>query len=192
MSDTEAKPLGLYETLKLDLRATGFWNLVYLILSQTGYFAVFLFRLAYYLLPKGRVGRFLAVVLTRLNTTLTACDIQPVAKIGPGFNIVHSIGVAIGPVTVGKNFTIYQNVTLARANHSDGSVSSPVIGDNVIVYSGACVLGKIRLGNGCRVGANAVVLKDVPDGMIAVGVPAKNIWPKGEKPTEPASDPSSV
>lgn len=86
----------------------------------------------------------------------------------------HPIGIIIGDgVKIGRNVTIFQNVTLGR---SDTYISAyPSIGDNTIIYSGAVLLGDIRIGNNCIIGANAVVTKNVPDCSIAVGVPARII-----------------
>lgn len=87
-------------------------------------------------------------------------------------NFPHPLGIVIGEgVIIGNNVTIYQNVTLGRKDKEINKY--PIIGDNVTIYAGAKILGNVKIGNNAIVGANAVVLKDVPDNSIAVGVPAK-------------------
>ena len=79
---------------------------------------------------------------------------------------------------VGKNTLIYQNVTLGRIGLDNQD--APVIGDNCVIGAGACILGKIHIGDNVKIGANAVVTKDIPDNCTAVGVPAKVIHKNGE------------
>lgn len=85
---------------------------------------------------------------------------------------MHTVGIVIGPCVIGDNVTIYQNVTIGKRGIGYGEVS-PVIGDGVTIYAGAVVTGPIRIGNNAIIGANSVVLKDVPDGVVVAGVPAK-------------------
>lgn len=84
----------------------------------------------------------------------------------------HPVGIVIGEgVKLGKNVTIFQNVTLGR---SDTFISAyPEIGDNTIIYAGAVLLGGIKIGRNCVIGANAVLTRDIPDGSVAAGVPAR-------------------
>lgn len=98
------------------------------------------------------------------------------AKIGKNLSLDHFFGIVIGDnVVIGDNCKIYQQVTVGQKNGG-----FPNIGDNVIIYAGAKVIGDIKIGNNVEIGANAVVLKDVPDNFIAVGVPAKIIMKKDE------------
>ncbi|MFK9120745.1 serine O-acetyltransferase [Peribacillus frigoritolerans] len=97
---------------------------------------------------------------------LNSCDISPYSKIGSGLTIYHSVGIVVGNVTIGKNLKLFQNVTI-------GSVKDLTIGDNAELFSGCCVLANI--GDNSKVGANAVVLKDVPLNSTAVGSPARII-----------------
>lgn len=96
-------------------------------------------------------------------------EISPFARIGPGLCIMHSTGIVIGPsVRIGRGLRIYQNVTLG-----DGSTpGQPVVGDDVTIGAGACVLGGVSVGDRVVIGANAVVTKDVPADSVATGAPA--------------------
>ncbi|MCJ8142584.1 serine O-acetyltransferase [Ancylobacter sp. A5.8] len=89
----------------------------------------------------------------------------------------HPIGVVIGEgVVLGENVVIYQNVTLGGARVGDAKMMRyPTIGDNTVIFAGAVLLGKIKIGKNCTIGANAVVLQDVPDNATAVGIPARII-----------------
>ncbi|WP_204317734.1 serine O-acetyltransferase [Neobacillus sedimentimangrovi] len=92
-------------------------------------------------------------------------------KIGKGFKLDHFLGVVIGrDVIIGDNCKIYQQVTLGQ---KDGKY--PIIGNNVVIFPGAKIIGGIKIGNNVQIGTNAVVLHDVPDNSIAVGVPARII-----------------
>lgn len=108
---------------------------------------------------------------------LTGADISPEAAIGPGFCIVHTGAVVIGPrVVVGRGLTVFGGVTLgALLFESRGGRPSgfPCIGDDVVIYAKASVLGPITIGDRAVVGAHALVLKDVPPRHFAVGVPAR-------------------
>lgn len=96
---------------------------------------------------------------------------------GGGLVIPHATGIVIGErVNIGENCYIYQNVTLGVANQV--SPAYPTLGNGVKVYSGACVVGRVRVGDNAVIGANAVVLEDVPSGSTAVGVPARVIHRK--------------
>lgn len=108
------------------------------------------------------------------NVALFGIEITPRAQIGPGLFFPHTSGTVLGAGRIGKNATIYQGVTLgARTLDMQYDESTrPVVGDDVIIAAGAKVVGPVRLGHGCRIGANSVVLIDVPDGATAVGIPA--------------------
>jgi serine O-acetyltransferase len=99
----------------------------------------------------------------------SGAEISPLAQIGPGIALQHSVGVVIGPqVRIGARVMIYQGVTLGDGTEP----GQPTLGDDVVLGSGACVLGGIRVGDRVEVGAQAVVTKDLPDDVVAVGIPA--------------------
>lgn len=118
---------------------------------------------------------FLARLVNHTARMLTAIDIHPGAKIGRHLFIDHGFTVIGETAEIGDNVTIYQNVTLGGTNPADGVAGKrhPTIEDDVIIGSGAQILGPITVGKGARIGANAVVTKDVQPGAVMVGIPAK-------------------
>jgi len=118
---------------------------------------------------------FLARLISQLSRFFTGIEIHPGAKIGKGLFIDHGMGVVIGETAeVGDNVTIYHGVTLGGTGKHTGK-RHPTIGDNVLIGTGAKVLGPIIVGNNAKIGANSVVLHNVPEGATAVGIRAKNI-----------------
>ena len=118
---------------------------------------------------------FLARLISQLSRFFTGIEIHPGATIGKGLFIDHGMGVVIGETAeIGDNVTLYHGVTLGGTGKDKGK-RHPTIGNNVVVGAGAKVLGPINIGNDAKIGANSVVLKDVPAGATAVGIPAKNI-----------------
>ena len=106
---------------------------------------------------------------------ITAVDIHPAATIGAGLFIDHAIGVVIGETAeIGTDVTIYQGVTLGGTAIETGK-RHPTVGDRVTIGAGAKVLGPVTIGNGSRIGANAVVVRDVPADSVVVGVPGQVI-----------------
>ena len=123
-----------------------------------------------------------ARVISQFSRFLTGIEIHPAAKIGKNLFIDHGMGVVIGETTeIGSNVTLYHGVTLGGISPAENSSSQvnqkrhPTLHDNVIVGSGGQILGPISIGKGARVGANAVVTKNVPENATMVGIPAKNI-----------------
>jgi len=104
----------------------------------------------------------------------TGIEIHPGAKIGKGLFIDHGMGVVIGETAeIGNNVTIFHGVTLGGTGKEKDVKRHPTVGDNVVIGAGAKVLGPIKIGNNAKIGANAVVLKDVPPYATVVGIPAK-------------------
>ena len=118
----------------------------------------------------------------------TGIEIHPGATIGKGLFIDHGMGVVIGETAeIGDNCTIYQGVTLGGTGKDQGK-RHPTLGNNVLVGSGAKVLGPFRVGDNARIAAGAVVLTEVPDNATAVGVPAKVVKVNGERVENSACD----
>jgi serine O-acetyltransferase len=124
---------------------------------------------------------FLARVVNHWARFLTAIDIHPGAKIGRNFFIDHGFTVIGETAEIGDNVTIYQCVTLGGTSPDDGVAGKrhPTIGDGVIIGSGAQVLGPVTVGRRSRIGANAVVTRDVPEGAVMVGIPARATMVEG-------------
>lgn len=134
---------------------------------------VFLIRIAQCLHRKGYVR--LAKTVGLLNFLLFGIEVPARVEIGPGLVIPHSVGTILGASRIGSNVTIYQQVTLGAktADFAFDPNKRPVVCDGVMITAGAKVIGPVRLGTNCIVGANAVVLADVPDQAVAIGVPAR-------------------
>lgn len=145
-------------------------------LFSSGFHAILIYRLNHWLWVKN--FRFIARLLSQFTRFLTGVEIHPGAKIGKGFFIDHGMGVVIGETTeIGDNVTLYHDVTLGGTTvfNKNGKVMTkrhPTIGNNVIIGSGAQVLGPIKIGNNVKIGSNAVVVKDVKADLTVVGVPA--------------------
>jgi serine O-acetyltransferase len=141
-----------------------------------GLHAVWLHRVAHFLWNSGLqwVARFWSM-LARL---LTGIEIHPGAKIGRRVFLDHGLGIVIGETTeIGDDCTIYQGVTLGGTSLYKGVKRHPTLGKGVVISAGANVLGGFTVGDGARVGSNAVVLKEIPAGATAVGVPARILHP---------------
>lgn len=155
----------------------GWGAFVVCFLFRAGFSAVVLYRFASACHGRlGFFGHFLERGFFRLNIILNGCDIDTRAKIGPGFKLPHPVGVVIGPVTIGSDVMMLQNTTLGMRHFTDDEgdpAHFPVIGNKVIIGAGAVVSGPVKVGDGAQIGANSVVLKDVPAGATAVGVPAR-------------------
>jgi serine O-acetyltransferase len=125
------------------------------------------------------VGRILRRLIWFWATRKFGSDIDPGAQFGPGIYFPHPFGIVIGSdCRVGRDVGILQGVTLGRKG---AAASGPTVGDRSMLNAGAVLVGGITIGAGCRVGANAVVLCDVPDYHVAVGVPARILPPKQER-----------
>ena len=151
-----------------------------LILTYPGVKAVFFHKIANFF----AVAKFdvIARIISQFSRFLTGVEIHPKAKIGKNLFIDHGMGVVIGETSeIGDNVTIYHMVTLGGISPSINSDSQreikrhPTLMDNVVVGSGAQILGPVIIGKNAKVGANAVVTKNVPDNAVMIGIPAKNV-----------------
>src|ERR687893_1036335 len=123
-----------------------------------------------------------------LSRSLTGIEIHPCAKIGDGLFIDHGMGVVIGETAeIGENVTIYQGVTLGGTGFATGK-RHPTVEDNVTIGSGAKLLGPITVGHGAKVGANSVVIHDVPPNSTVVGNPGHPVRVEGRRPEGPDAD----
>ena len=150
--------------------------------NYPGVWAIINYRVANSLYRKGfkRVARF----ISGISQLLTNTDIHPAATIGRRVFIDHGFGVVIGETTIiGDDVLIYQGVTLGGVSLSQGK-RHPTIENNTVIGSGAKVLGNIIIGENCKIGANSVVVKDVPCSSTAVGIPARIIKRKDKDCTE--------
>jgi serine O-acetyltransferase len=122
--------------------------------------------------------RTLSFFASRSVVRSFGCYISPLANVGEGLCLPHPVAIVIGDgVVIGNDVTIYQGVTIGRKD--EGVSEYPVIGDRAIVYSGAILLGKIRIGPGAIIAAHSVVLDDVPAGVKVAGTPARIVTGKG-------------
>ena len=151
-----------------------------LILTYPGVKAVFFHRIANFF----NTAKFdlIAIIISQFSRFLTGIEIHPGAKIGKNLFIDHGMGVVIGETSeIGENVTLYHMVTLggiAPSINSNGQRNikrHPTIEDDVVIGSGAQVLGPVRVGRCAKIGANAVITKDVPEKAVMVGIPARNI-----------------
>ena len=148
--------------------------------TYPGVHAIMHYRLANWLWRRGL--KWFARVLSTFSRWMTGIEIHPGATIGNRFFIDHGMGVVIGETSeVGDNVTIYHNVTLGGSSPSIDSERQrhekrhPTIGNDVVIGSGAQIIGPIKVGNNSRIAANAVVVKDVPENATMVGIPAKAV-----------------
>ena len=151
-----------------------------LILTYPGVKAVFFHRIANFF----QLAKFYLVarIISQLSRFLTGIEIHPGAKIGRNLFIDHGMGVVIGETSeIGNNVTIYHMATLGgiapsiNSNNQRQVKRHPTLSDCVVVGSGAQILGPVMIGANAKVGANAVVTKDVPENAVMVGIPAKNV-----------------
>lgn len=179
----------LFGLIASDLRAKAAWNY-----ESTGFRAVVKALLTdgtpamiWYRLMQW-AGRWrlapLEMFFNRLNTICCGCVIGRGAEFGPGFVLIHSLGVVInGAVRGGAGVKIEHQVTIGAERRQ-----SPVLGNDVFIGAGAKILGPVTVGDGARIGANAVVVGDVPPHTTVVGIPAKVVRQRHVGGSEPAKD----
>jgi serine O-acetyltransferase len=160
-----------------------------LVLTYPGVKAIFFYKIANFF----AVAKFdlIARIISQLARFLTGIEIHPKAKIGKNLFIDHGMGVVIGETSeIGNNVTIYHNVTLGgiapsiNSNDQRNMKRHPTLEDNVVVGSGAQILGPITIGKNSLIGSNSVVTKNVPEKSIMAGIPSKRVGDatKGFKP----------
>lgn len=178
------RPRRFFERMARDVRAVkerdpAATSTLEVVTSYSGLHALWLHRLAH---PLYRCG--MPIVprwISQANRFLTGIEIHPGAQIGEGFFIDHGSGVVIGETTeIGDNVTIYQGVTLGGTGKESGK-RHPTLGDDIVVGSGASVLGSIRIGDNAKIGSGSVVVHDVPANATVVGNPGHPVLLDGQR-----------
>ena len=152
------------------------------VLCYPGFHALLFHRIAHGVWRRN--WRLLGRFISHLGRMFTAIEIHPGARIGQRLFVDHGVGAVIGETAeIGNDVTLYHDVTLGGISLDPGK-RHPTLEDGVIVGSGAQILGPITIGAGARIGANAVVLKDVPPGVTMVGIPARQVLPRDRDATQ--------
>lgn len=166
----------MFKTIKNDIKVVferdpAARSVLEILFNYPGLHAIWYHRISHFLYKHKLF--FLARLVSQMGRFFTLIEIHPGAKIGKGLFIDHGAGIVIGETTeIGNNVTLYQGVTLGGTGKEKGK-RHPTIGDNVVISSGAKVLGSFRIGNNAKIGAGSVVLNEVPDDCTVVGVPGK-------------------
>lgn len=174
-------------TLKEDMRVVferdpAVRSVLEIIFCYPGFHAVLFYRLGHGLWKRNFF--FLARLVSHLGRFFTGIEIHPGAKIGRGFFIDHGMGVVIGETAeIGENCTLYHGVTLGGTSWAKEK-RHPTLGNNVVVGSGAKILGPFKVGDNSKIGSNSVVVKEVPPNSTVVGVPGRIVMTEGQKPEE--------
>ncbi len=153
-------------------------NTLEVILLYSGFHALVYHRIAHFF-QKCHL-KMIARLISQFGRFMTGVEIHPAAKIGSGLFIDHGMGIVIGETAeVGDNCTIYHNATLGGTGKDSGK-RHPTIGNNVLISSGAKILGPFKVGDNSRIGANAVVLQEVEPDSTVIGVPGRVVRRKGQ------------
>lgn len=151
-------------------------SMISVLINYPGVHAVGLHRIAHFLYKKRRY--FLARFISQFGRFITGIEIHPGAQIGKNLFIDHGMGIVIGETTeIGDNCILFHQVTLGGTGKDKGK-RHPTLGNRVMVSAGAKIVGPVTLGDGVKIGANAVVLKSIPAGATAVGIPARVVEKK--------------
>lgn len=155
-----------------------FWESL---IFKAGFQAVLLYRVSHWLYQRGWI--YLPWFLSRLSIAITGAEIEFNARIGPGMFVSHPVGIVVGRGTViGSEVTLFQGVTFGvKSWHPDSITKFPRVGNKCYFFTGASVLGDVTIGDNCIVGAHAVLTCDLPDGSMALGIPAKIYPEKGKE-----------
>lgn len=173
-----------YQRLKRDIQAVfdrdpAARHILEVLLCYPGFHALQMHRIAHFLWKKGL--KFPARLLAHVSRFLTGVEIHPGAVIGPGCFIDHGMGVVIGETAeIGENVTLYQGAVLGGRGTEKGK-RHPTIGNNVVIAAGAKILGSFKVGDNSKIGAGAVVLKDVPPNCTVVGIPGRIVREQGRR-----------
>lgn len=175
----------IYDARSIAFRDPAARNIVEVMILYPGFHALVFHRIAHFLYEVRLF--FLARFVSQFSRFMTGIEIHPGAVIGKGLFIDHGMGIVIGETAeVGDDCTIYHNVTLGGTGHDTGK-RHPTLGNNVLVSTGAKILGPIYIGDNARIGANSVVLKNVDPNATVVGVPGTVVRLNG-KPVDKSSE----
>lgn len=170
----------IYDAKQIASRDPAARSVAGVILLYPGFHALVYYRLSHFFFKLKWTG--LARWISEKGKFRTGVEIHPGAQIGKGLFIDHGAGIVIGETSViGDDCTIYHGVTLGGRGHAKHTKRHPTIGDNVLIGTGAKLLGNITIGSNANIGANAVILHDVPEGATVVGVPGKIVKIDGVK-----------
>jgi serine O-acetyltransferase len=174
----------MFDIIKKDLRAVfdrdpAATSKLEVIFTYAGFHALLAYRITHWL--QAHDVPILPRVISQLARWITGVEIHPSAKIGTGFFIDHGMGVVIGETAeIGDYVTLFQGVTLGGTGKERGK-RHPTLGNHVVVGAGAKILGGITIGDNVKIGANSVVLKNVPANSTVIGVPGRVIKSQGER-----------
>ncbi|MBI3630351.1 MAG: serine O-acetyltransferase [Candidatus Rokubacteria bacterium] len=174
----------MFEALRRDVRTVlerdpAARSALEVLLCYPGVHALAFHRLAHRVWNRGWTT--LARFISHVARFLTGIEIHPAARLGPGLFIDHGLGVVIGETAeVGENVTILQGVTLGGTSLKREK-RHPTLGDNVVVGAGAKIIGAFKIGDGSRIGAGSVVVREVPPNSVVVGVPGRVTYRDGQK-----------
>ena len=174
----------MFDTIRRDVQAVrerdpAARSTLEVLLCYPGVHALAFHRIAHAIWRRGWTipARF----LSHVARFLTGIEIHPAARLGPGLFIDHGMGVVIGETAeVGENVSILQGVTLGGTS-TKREKRHPTLGDNVVVGAGAKIIGGFRIGNGSRIGAGSVVVREVPENSVVVGVPGRVTFRDGAR-----------
>ena len=174
----------MFKQIKEDIRAVfdrdpAARNTLEVVLCYPGLHAIWAHRISHYFYVRDYI--VLARLVSHIARFFTGIEIHPGATIGKGFFIDHGMGTVIGETAeIGDNVTLYQGVTLGGTGKEKGK-RHPTVGNNVVIASGAKVLGSFKVGDNSKIGAGSVVLKEVPPNSTVVGIPGRIVWHEGRR-----------
>ncbi|RME70107.1 MAG: serine O-acetyltransferase [Chloroflexi bacterium] len=181
----------MFSTLRRDIQAVfqrdpAARSTLEVLLCYPGLHALWGHRVAHWLWRHN--FKLLGRLVSHIMRWLTGIEIHPGAKIGPGFFIDHGMGVVIGETTeIGEDVTLYHGVTLGGTSWKKEK-RHPTLGNRVVVGAGAKILGNITIGDDCRIGANAVVVKSTPPNSVVVGIPGEVVIRSKPRPAQSIPD----
>jgi serine O-acetyltransferase len=182
--DGQQGVLNVFETLKQDIKVVfdrdpAVRSTMEVLFCYPGFHALLIYRVAHALWS--HQFYFLARFTSHIGRFLTGIEIHPGAKIGKGFFIDHGMGVVIGETAeIGENCTLYHQVTLGGTSWAKEK-RHPTLGNNVVIGSGAKILGPFKVGDDAKIGSNSVVVKEVPEHSTVVGIPGRIVIQAGAK-----------